>query len=171
MNSGLAVRFLLFVVFLSLIGCKSKKEKELEGLAQKIESTDIERYRNIEYMLVDSLEKYSYLSDNKLFSSWMYDRRAKRFRGIDEQKLKTIIANPESYIYDLRNKIQAINVLAVSKGINGQTKFWIADNEYIFYIYQQKESIENPILKEELKTAQKIQSGWFFTRLKVCRNR
>ena len=162
--------FFLICIFV-LSSCKSKQEKELEQFVEKIESTDMDTYRSIEYMSMDTIETYRYLKNNSLFTSWKFNKKTNRFQNVDEQKIKTFDANPQKNIATLRTKIQSIKVVAITQGFKGYKQFWVADNEYISYIYQSEVEIDNPLLNQELKTAKDIKSGWYFTRLKVCRNR
>lgn len=167
------IAYLLFVItFLFLLSCKDEKDKRIGEFIDNIEATDINSYRNIQFMIFGEKEIYSYSLADTLFTEWKYNQKTNLFEDLDSVKMRTFTNSPLSFAQSLRKKIQTIKVVSITQSIAGAKQFWIADNEYVTYVYAgSDDSKSNELLDADLKTSEKIRENWHFCRLKVCRNR
>lgn len=163
--------FFLAIVFFVFIACKSEKDKKIEKYIEKIEASDVNSYTNIQFMIFGEKEVYSYYKSDTIYTTWKFNTETNTFEGLDSMKMRAIDGNPRQYAQRLREKIQAIGVVSITQSSPGSKQFWIADNEYITYVYTQNGESENQLLKAELEASEKINNNWHFCRMKVCRNR
>lgn len=163
--------FFLAIVFFVFIACKSEKDKQIEKFIEKIEASDVNSYTNIQFMIFGEKEVYSYYKSDTIYTTWKFNKLTNHFEELDSLKMETFTDNPRQYAQMLREKIQAIGVVSITQSSPGSKQFWIADNEYITYVYIQNGEPENELLKTELATSEKINDSWHFCRMKVCRNR
>lgn len=161
----------LAIVLLLFIACKSEKDKQIEKFIENIEASDVNNYTNIQYMIFGDKEVYSYYQSDTIYVTWKFNKLTNSFEEFDSLKMSAIADNPRQYVQNLRKKIQAIKVVSITQSFPGTKQFWIADNEYVTYIYAQNGESENQLLKTELETTEKINDNWHFCRMKVCRNR
>lgn len=164
---------LILLVFFT--ACKSDKEKSNEKFVAQIESSDINSFINIEYVLNGETETYNYYKGDTLFTSWSYDNLSYSFENYDTLKMKQISTLPLKHMEMLRNKIKSLNVTLISQTQwNSQViKFWTGDTEYFTYVHPdfKFDAGEKTLLKNELKNSDKINENWYYKKMKVCTNK
>lgn len=163
--------FFLVVVLLLFIACKSEKDKQIGKFIENIEASDVNSYTNIQFMIFGDKEVYSYYISDTIYTTWKFNKQTNNFEEFDSLKMRAITDNPRQYVLGLRDKIQTIKVVSITQSFPGTKQFWMADNEYVTYVYAQNGESENELLKAELETTEKINENWHFCRMKVCRNR
>lgn len=162
----------LSVLFVS---CKTDKEKQLEKFVEGIENAGLGNFINLEYFTRDEIEFYNYYKGDSIFTTWQFDKRSKEFGQFDKVRLNSLSGNSLKYMDSLRNDIQFAGVKLI-----GQTEwksqvvfFWLTDTEYVTYV-QPDFKFDSPsklLLEKELKSLLKIKDNWYYTRLRVCKNK
>ena len=171
-RNNILISSLLIFVWIFVSSCKDQNDKKIEAFIENIEATDINTYRNVQFMIFGDNEIYSYYLSDTLFTEWKFNTKISRFEDLDSLKMSKFTNTPLNFALNLRNKIQSIKVTSITQSPAGAKQFWLADNEYVTYVYtDEKNSKSNDLLNEELKTSEKIRDDWHFCRLKVCRNR
>jgi hypothetical protein len=161
---------LILIVFTLLTSCQRLQEKKHNDFVLKVLDIGINKLKNIEFGTRGELELYQYslTKDSSIF--WYYNRKTKTFDYPNVlQDFKINLVDFQSYIVDLRNKIQSLNILMINNPWQGNIlRFRISNNEIIEYVnpeFKFDDRFKNEWLKE-IRTGQKLKDNWYYIKIK-----
>lgn len=168
------IPFILFLLVF-FVACKSDKDIQNEKIVATIEHAGLNHFLNIEYNPTEKMEKYNYFRGDSIFTSWDYNLSLNRFENYDENKIKTVISDPQKFMRSLRDKVKSINVVLITQTqwVGKVLNFWMNDTEVISYVNPavKCDSACTASLKDELRNYSKIKDNWFYRKIIVCTNK
>jgi hypothetical protein len=161
----------ILIVFTFLISCQGMKDKNHNDFVSKVETIGLDNFKNIGYGTRVDFEIYDYCLLNDSSVSWTYNRKSKQFEfPLVQQDFKKVAVDFPSYILDLRNKIQSLDIVMITQApwCENIVGFWISSDEKIEYVnpeFKFDDRFKNEWLKE-IKTGHKLKDNWYYIKIK-----
>lgn len=161
----------IFIGLTLLISCQNLIDKKHKDFVRKVETIGLDKIKTIGYGTRGEYECYDFWFNKDSSVSWTFNRKTKKFEIPSVHQDYTKVATDfNTYIVDLREKIQSLNVVMITQSpwCGNIVRFWISKKEIIEYVnpkFEFDDRYKNEWLTE-IKSGQKIQNDWYYIKIK-----